>query len=77
MSIAVTIDPRDQVRPDPLEHGVVAVFGSGFANFAAACSCGWTGRRRFFKSAAQLDAWEHSMDEKCQVSVPLVVPVAA
>ncbi|MDT5186938.1 MAG: hypothetical protein QOI29_5096, partial [Mycobacterium sp.] len=42
----------------------------GFGHSEAACSCGWTGRRRYLKAAAEQDAWMHSMHEKCAVSVP-------
>jgi hypothetical protein len=35
------------------------------------------GRRRYLKAAAEQDAWVHSMHEKCDISVPLVIPVLA
>jgi hypothetical protein len=54
-------------------HGVVAVHKYGFGHSEAVCSCGWTGRRRHLKAAAVQDAWEHSVCEKCIVSMPLVV----
>ena len=63
--------------PSPLRPGTVAVLEFGFAHFAAMCSCGWTGRRHFLRASANLDAWEHAMREKCDVSVPLVMRVAA
>ncbi len=71
MSIAVPIETGD--IPLPLSPGVVAVLEYGFARFAATCSCGWTSRRRFLRAAANIDAWEHSLHEKCDVSVPLVI----
>jgi hypothetical protein len=80
MSVAATIDAVDAgdlPRPDVLEHGVVAVYNYGFGHSTAACSCGWTGRRRYLKAAAEQDAWVHSMFEKCEISVPLVIPVFA
>jgi hypothetical protein len=80
MSIAEPIDAihaGDPPRPEVLEHGLVAVHNYGFAHLAAACSCGWTGRRRYLKAAAQQDAWVHAMHEKCDISVPLVIPVFA
>jgi len=80
MSVAATIDALgvgDLGRPDGLEHGVVAVQNYGFLHSTAACSCGWTGRRRHRKGVAEQDAWVHSMHEKCAVSVPLVIPVFA
>jgi hypothetical protein len=80
MSVAVTInaiDACDVGRPALDEHGVVAVQSYGFGHSTAACSCGWMGRRRFLKAAAEQDAWVHSMHEKCAVSVPLVIPVFA
>jgi hypothetical protein len=55
MSVAATIDALgvgDSGRPDGLEHGVVAVQNYGFLHSTAACSCGWTGRRRHLKAAA-------------------------
>jgi hypothetical protein len=80
MSIAAPIDVMDAgalPRPDVLEHGLVAVHNYGFGHSAATCSCGWTGRRRYLKAAAEQDAWVHSMREKCTISVPLVIPVVA
>jgi POT family proton-dependent oligopeptide transporter len=49
----------------------------GFAHCTAVCTCGWTGRRRYLKAAAQQDAWMHSIDNKCVVSVPLVMQAVA
>ena len=80
MSIAApidAIDAGDVPRPDVLAHGVVVVRSYGFGHSAAACSCGWAGRRRFLKAAAEQDAWMHSLHEKCDISVPLVIPVVA
>ena len=77
MTVAVPIDAGELLPPDSPDHGVVSVLDYGFAHFAAMCSCGWTGRRRFLKAAANLDAWEHSVHEKSDVSVPLVMPAAA
>ena len=54
-----------------LEQGVVAVCHYGLGHSMAACSCGWTGRRRYLKAAAEQDAWLHSIHEKCAVAVPL------
>jgi hypothetical protein len=78
MSVAApidVIDVSDVSRPHVLERGVVAVHNYGFGHSMAACSCGWTCRRRYLKAAAEQDAWVHSMHEKCAVSVPLVIPV--
>jgi hypothetical protein len=78
MSIAVptdALDAGDLPRPDPVEHGVVAVHNYGFWHSRAACSCGWRGRRRYLKAAAEQDAWLHAMHRKCAVAVPLVIPV--
>ena len=80
MSIAAPIDALDAgvlPRLDALEHGLVAVHNYGFAHLAAACSGGWTGGRRYLKAAAEQDAWVHAMHEKCDISVPLVIPVVA
>ena len=80
MSVAAPIDAldiRDFPRPDAVEQGVVAVHNYGFGHSTAACSCGWTGRRRYLKAAAEQDAWMHSMHEKCDIAVPLVIPFSA
>jgi hypothetical protein len=80
MSVAAPIDVIDAgilPRPDVLSQGVVAVHNYGFGHSTAACSCGWTGRRRYQKAAAEQDAWLHSMHEKCEIAVPFVIPVAA
>ncbi len=80
MSVAAPIDVTDAgdlPRPDVVEQGVVAVHNYGFGHSTAACSCGWTGRRRYLKAAAEQDAWMHSMHEKCAIAVPLVIPFSA
>jgi hypothetical protein len=79
MSVAAPIDAIDVgvPRPDVLEQGVVAVYNYGFGHSTAACSCGWTGRRRYLKAAAERDAWVHSMHEKCTIAVPLAIPFSA
>lgn len=76
MSVALPLDADEFFAPDDARHGIVAVFAYGFAHFAAACSCGWHGRRRYLKAGAQLDAWQHSAQDSCAVSVPLVIPAA-
>ncbi|WP_353323866.1 hypothetical protein [Mycobacterium sp.] len=55
----------------------MAVHEYGFAHCTATCTCGWSGRRRYLKAAAEQDAWMHSIHEKCVVSVPLVMPAIA
>lgn len=77
MSVALTIDAGDLPRQGLIAHGVVAVHEYGFARCTATCTCGWTGRRRYLKAAAEQDAWMHSIHEKCVVSVPLVMPAIA
>lgn len=80
MTVALPIDvldAGDSPRPDDLQLGVVAVRNYGFGHSAAACSCGWSGRRRYLKAAAEQDAWVHSMHEKCEIAVPLVIPFSA
>ena len=80
MSISAPIDAIDACDvpwSGVLAHGVVAVYNYGFGHSAAVCSCGWTGRRRYLKAAAEQDAWMHSMRENCDISVPLVIPVVA
>jgi hypothetical protein len=56
------------------ERGVVAVHLLGVGNATASCSCGWAGRRRLLKAVAQQDAWAHSMQDRCDVSSPMVLP---
>ena len=80
MSVAApigAIDVGGQPRPEVVGHGVVAVHNFGFGRSTAACSCGWRGRRRYLKAAAEQDAWVHSMHEKCDIAVPLVIPFSA
>lgn len=75
MSIAVSLESGG--RSTPFTPGVVAVLEFGFAHHAAMCSCGWAGRRHFLRAQANLDAWEHSIRERCDVSVPLALRVDA
>ncbi len=75
MTVALPTGVDDYPRPNAPEHGLVAVLHYGIGNSTAVCSCGWTGRRRHLKAAAQQDAWMHAMDEKCEISTPLVVEV--
>ncbi|WP_101946874.1 hypothetical protein [Mycobacterium sp. 3519A] len=80
MSIAAPIDAidiGDPPRADAVEHGVVAVRNYGFGRSEAACSCGWAGRRRYLKAAAEQDAWMHSVHQRCDIAVPLVIPFPA
>ena len=74
MSVAVSNDDGGLPRPESIAHGVVAVYEYGFARCTAVCTCGWTGRRRYLKAGAEVDAWMHSIHDKCVVSVPLVMP---
>jgi hypothetical protein len=77
MTVTVPIESGDVARtPRSFAPGVVSVLEFGFAHFGAWCSCGWTGKRHYLRAPANLDAWEHSMREKCDVSVPLVMRVA-
>ncbi len=55
------------------EQGLVSVHHLGLGNATASCSCGWAGRRRLLKAAAEQDAWLHSMHDRCEVSSPLVL----
>jgi hypothetical protein len=80
MTVAAPIDAIDighPPRPEVVEHGVVAVRHYGFGHSEAACSCGWAGRRRYLKAAAEQDAWMHSVHDKCGIAVPLVIPFTA
>ncbi|WP_140692379.1 hypothetical protein [Mycolicibacterium hodleri] len=53
-------------------QGVVSVHLLGLVDKTARCSCGWAGRRRILRAAAEQDAWAHSMQDGCMVSSPLV-----
>ena len=55
------------------DHGVVSVHRLGPFDTTARCSCGWSGRRRLIKAAAEQDAWTHAMQDRCEVSSPLVL----
>lgn len=77
MSVALVVEAGDFPEPAAVTLGVVAVRDYGFAHSAAACTCGWTGRRRYLKAAAEQDAWLHSIHDSCAVSVPLVMPAIA
>ena len=74
MSVAVSIDAGEALGRDESVTGTVLVATSGIGNCAAACSCGWHGRRRYLKAAAEQDAWMHSIHRRCVVAVPLVRP---
>lgn len=56
-----------------ITHGIVTVHNVGFGRSTATCSCGWAGRRRHLKAAAEQDAWTHSIHDGCDVSCPLVL----
>jgi len=56
-----------------VEVGVASVRRLGPLNATAACSCGWSGRRRRLTAAAEQDAWAHAMQDSCEVSCPLVL----
>ncbi|MGV0794948.1 hypothetical protein [Mycolicibacterium sp. XJ1819] len=76
MSLAIPFVVGGEPSPQPYRPGVVTVLDYGFAHCAATCSCGWAGPRRYLRGAAKLDAWQHSIRQKCDVSVPLVWPGA-
>jgi hypothetical protein len=76
MTVAMPIDAEVLPWSDLVGNEIVAVHDYGLAHSTAVCSCGWVGKRRFLKAAAEQDAWVHSMHEKCTVSVPLVIPVS-
>jgi hypothetical protein len=76
MTLAAPIDAGVLPWSNLAGHGIVAVHDYGWAHSSAVCSCGWVGKPRFLKAAAEQDAWMHSVHEKCTVSVPLVIPVS-
>ncbi|MFG1929763.1 hypothetical protein ACGFK1_03780 [Mycobacterium sp. NPDC048908] len=55
--------------------GIVTVYRVRIGHFYAACSCGWSARRRMWKAMACQDAWSHSARGGCDVNVPLITPV--
>jgi hypothetical protein len=73
MATALAVDVGDFEFSQQEAHGVVSVHNLGFGRSAAACSCGWAGRRRRLKAAATQDAWAHCLLDMCSVSSPLVV----
>jgi hypothetical protein len=56
------------------ELGRAAVYRSHIGSSIAACSCGWSARRRILKAMACQDAWMHSARGGCDLNVPLVIP---
>ncbi|EID18327.1 hypothetical protein MPHLEI_00617 [Mycolicibacterium phlei RIVM601174] len=75
MTAAVALDTAHTAAPaTDTAVGLVAVADFGFARYRAACSCGWAGRRRRLRAAAQQDAWLHAIHQSCEVAVPLVRP---
>lgn len=64
----------DQRTADRTGLGTTCVYRRGPGHSTAACSCGWLGRRRHLKAAAEQDAWSHCAHAGCGVSVPLVFP---
>jgi hypothetical protein len=77
VSVSLPIDAGDVRRPGEVAAGTVVVTMFGFAHSAAACTCGWRGKRRCLKAMAVQDAWMHSIHEHCTVAVPLVRPALA
>jgi hypothetical protein len=54
--------------------GCTTVYRLHVGRYVAACSCGWSARRRIVKAMACQDAWMHAARGGCDVSVPLVIP---
>jgi hypothetical protein len=52
---------------------IVSVYRVRVGNSRAACSCGWSGRRRILKAEACQDAWMHAAHSGCDVNFPLVI----
>ncbi|WP_029113943.1 hypothetical protein [Mycobacterium sp. URHB0044] len=77
MTTASILDVGDRGITDAVTdhapHGVVCVHNLRFAHSTAACTCGWAGRRRYLKAAAEQDAWEHAMHDRCSPACPLVI----
>jgi hypothetical protein len=68
---AAIMDVRSSAAPR-----VVSVYRVRIGNWYAACSCGWSGRRRTLKAMACQDAWMHAAHGGCEVNVPLVTLAA-
>ncbi|MDX1891814.1 hypothetical protein [Mycolicibacterium sp. 050158] len=70
----LVLDPE---TPAPVEEGpeagVVYVHLLGFCHTTGRCSCGWTGRRRLLRAAAEQDAWAHAAQRGCTVASPLIL----
>jgi len=66
---------RDQNIRHPRDLGRAAVYRVHIGSNIAACSCGWSARRRTLKAMACQDAWTHSAGSGCDLNVPLVIPV--
>ena len=64
----------EELLAESTGQGVAYVYNRGLGDSTAGCSCGWTGKRRRLKAAAEQDAWTHCARQGCGVSVPLVVP---
>jgi hypothetical protein len=73
MSTAFVMNNGDSGVSGRVPAGVVSVHVLGFANAVPACSCGWAGRRRYLKAAAEQDAWAHAIRDRCSVSSPLLI----
>jgi hypothetical protein len=56
---------------------MVNVYRVRVGNSYAACSCGWSARRRILKAMACHDAWMHAAHDGCGLNVPLVIPDVA
>lgn len=52
--------------PDQLAPTVYVV--TGWLNNQAVCDCGWTGKRRWSRASAQLDAVKHFGQTRHQIS---------
>jgi hypothetical protein len=76
MSVAEIIDAAAADAGD-LTAGTARVTTFGFGHCAASCTCGWGGKRRHLKAAAEQDAWMHSIHGHCVVAVRLVRPARA
>ena len=78
MTIDTTATPLG-ANPSTDQHPATAP-GQGIVHTArryrhqALCTCGYTGKRRLWRSIAVLDALEHASSCGCAPAVPLVAP---
>ena len=75
MTVAEPIDAAMSRTPDVLHHECGGSPGIRIRPFRRHMFLRLDSQApTYFKAAANMDAWEHSMHEKCHVAVPLATP---